>query len=147
MAGSLNKVMLIGNLGADPEIRSTNDGKRVANLRIATTERWKDKASGERNERTEWHKVAVFSSTLVDIIEKYLKKGMRVYVEGQLQTRKWMDQENKERFSTEIVISGYSGQITMLSPVGNSQGQAVSLGSSGLGEDSISHIIEDDIPF
>ena len=138
--------MLIGNLGADPEIRSTNDGKRVANLRIATTERWKDKASGERHERTEWHKVAVFSSTLVDIIEKYLKKGMRVYVEGQLQTRKWMDQENKERFSTEIVISGYSGQIIMLSSVGNSQGQ-VALGSSGMGEDSLSHIIEDDIPF
>lgn len=135
--------MLIGNLGADPEIRTTNDGKKLANLRIATSERWKDKSTGERQERTEWHKISVFSPNLVDIIERYFKKGMRLYVEGQLQTRKWTDQENKERYTTEIVISGYNGQVVMLSQTPGSGQNSASVG----GDDSVSQFIEDDVPF
>ena len=104
MAGSVNKVILIGNLGRDPEIRSTNDGTRVANMSVATSESWKDKASGERKERTEWHRVVVFNDRLVEIIEKYLKKGSKVYLEGALQTRKWTDKDDQERYTTEVVL-------------------------------------------
>ncbi len=114
MAGSVNKVILIGNLGRDPEIRSTNDGTRVANLSVATSESWKDKASGERKERTEWHRVVVFNERLVDIIEKYLKKGSKVYLEGSLQTRKWTDKDNQERYTTEVVLGKFRGELTML---------------------------------
>ena len=114
MAGSLNKVMLIGNLGADPEIRSFQNGGRVANLRIATTETWKDRNTGERQERTEWHTVAIFSEGLVNVCENYLKKGSKVYVEGKLQTRKWQDQSGNDRYSTEVVLRGYDGTLTML---------------------------------
>jgi single-strand DNA-binding protein len=114
MAGSLNKVMLIGNLGADPEIRSFNNGGKVANLRIATSEQWKDKATGERKEKTEWHTVAIFSEGLVSVVERYLKKGSKVFVEGKLQTRKWQDQNGQDRYSTEIVIQGMGGTLTML---------------------------------
>jgi single-strand DNA-binding protein len=114
MAGSLNKVMLIGNLGADPEIRSFNNGGKVANLRIATSEQWKDKATGERKEKTEWHTVAIFSEGLVSVVERYLKKGSKVFVEGKLQTRKWQDQNGQDRYSTEIVIQGLGGTLTML---------------------------------
>ena len=114
MAGSLNKVMLIGNLGADPEIRSFQNGGKVANLRIATSESWKDRQTGERKEKTEWHTVAIFSEGLVSVVERYLKKGSKVFVEGKLQTRKWQDQNGQDRYSTEIVIQGLGGTLTML---------------------------------
>ena len=114
MAGSLNKVMLIGNLGADPEIRSFQNGGKVANLRIATSETWKDRATGERKEKTEWHTVAIFSEGLVGVVERYLKKGSKVFVEGKLQTRKWQDQNGQDRYSTEVVIQGLGGTLTML---------------------------------
>ncbi len=114
MAGSLNKVMIIGNLGADPEIRSFQNGGRVANLRIATSENWKDKNTGERREKTEWHTVAIFSEGLVGVVERYLKKGSKVFVEGKLQTRKWQDQSGQDRYSTEVVIQGLGGTLTML---------------------------------
>jgi len=114
MAGSLNKVMLIGNLGADPEIRSLPSGSRVANLRIATSENWKDKNTGERQERTEWHSVAIFSDGLIGVVERFLRKGSKVYIEGQLKTRKWQDQSGNDRYSTEVVIQGMGGVLTML---------------------------------
>ena len=114
MAGSLNKVMLIGNLGADPEIRSFQNGGKVANLRIATSETWKDRNTGERQERTEWHTVAIFSEGLIGVVERYLKKGSKVYIEGQLQTRKWQDQNGQDRYSTEVVLRGLNGTLTML---------------------------------
>lgn len=114
MAGSLNKVMLIGNLGADPEIRRTQDGRPIANLRIATSETWRDKNSGERREKTEWHTVVIFNEGLAKIAEQYLKKGSTVYVEGQLQTRKWQDQNGNDRYSTEVVLQGFGGALTML---------------------------------
>jgi single-strand DNA-binding protein len=114
MAGSLNKVMLIGNLGADPEIRTFGNGGKVANLRIATSEQWKDKNTGERKEKTEWHTVAIFSDGLVGVAERYLKKGSKVFIEGKLQTRKWQDQNGQDRYSTEIVIQGLGGTLTML---------------------------------
>jgi single-strand DNA-binding protein len=114
MAGSLNKVMLIGNLGADPEIRSFQNGGKVANLRIATSETWKDRNSGERQERTEWHTVAIFSEGLIGVVERFLKKGSKVYIEGSLQTRKWQDQNGQDRYSTEVVLRGMNGTLTML---------------------------------
>jgi single-strand DNA-binding protein len=114
MAGSLNKVMLIGNLGADPEIRSFQNGGKVANLRIATSEQWKDRNTGERQERTEWHTVAIFSEGLIGVVERYLRKGSKVYIEGSLQTRKWQDQQGNDRYSTEVVLRGMNGTLTML---------------------------------
>ena len=114
MAGSLNKVMIIGNLGQDPEIRSFQNGGKVCNLRIATSETWKDRNSGERQERTEWHTVAIFSEGLVNVCENYLKKGSKVFVEGKLQTRKWQDQQGNDRYSTEVVLRGFDGTLTML---------------------------------
>ncbi|WP_369026964.1 single-stranded DNA-binding protein [Qipengyuania sp. RANM35] len=123
MAGSLNKVMLIGNLGADPEIRSFQNGGKVANLRIATSETWKDRNTGERQERTEWHTVAIFSEGLVGVVERFLRKGSKVYIEGSLQTRKWQDQNGQDRYSTEVVIRGMNGTLTMLDgPQGGSGG-------------------------
>jgi len=114
MAGSVNKVILIGNLGADPEIRRTQDGRPICNLRIATSENWRDKNTGERREKTEWHRVVIFSEPLCKVAEQYLRKGSKVYVEGQLQTRKWEDQNGQEKFSTEVVLQGFSGTLTML---------------------------------
>jgi len=114
MAGSINKVILIGNLGADPEIRHTQDGRPIANLRVATSENWRDKATGERRERTEWHRVVIFNEGLCRIAEQYLRKGSKVYLEGQLQTRKWEDQSGQERYSTEVVLQGFNSQLTML---------------------------------
>ena len=114
MAGSVNKVILIGNLGRDPEIRSMQDGGRVANLSLATSESWRDKSSGDRREKTEWHRVVVFNDRLVDVIEKFLKKGSKIYVEGQLQTRKWTDQSGTEKYSTEVVLQKFRGELTML---------------------------------
>ena len=114
MAGSVNKVILIGNLGADPEIRNTQDGRPIANLRIATSESWRDRSSGERRERTEWHRVVVFNEGLCRIVEQYLKKGSKVYIEGQLQTRKWQDQSGQDKYTTEIVLQGFNSSLTML---------------------------------
>jgi single-strand DNA-binding protein len=114
MAGSVNKVILIGNLGADPEIRRTQDGRPIANLRVATSETWRDKGSGERKERTEWHRVVIFNEGLCRIAEQYLKKGSKVYLEGQLQTRKWQDKDGQDRYSTEVVLQGFNSQLTML---------------------------------
>jgi single-strand DNA-binding protein len=114
MAGSVNKVILIGNLGADPEIRRTSDGRPIANLRVATSENWRDKATGERKERTEWHRVVIFSEGLAKIAEQYLKKGSKVYLEGQLQTRKWQDKEGQDRWTTEVVLQGFNSTLTML---------------------------------
>ena len=114
MAGSINKVILVGNLGADPEIRTLNSGDRVANLRIATSETWRDRTSGERKERTEWHRVVIFNDNLVKVAESYLKKGSKVYIEGAIQTRKWQDQSGAEKYSTEIVLQKFRGELTML---------------------------------
>ena len=114
MAGSVNKVILIGNLGADPEIRRTQDGRPIANLRVATSETWRDKATGEKREKTEWHRVVIFNEGLCRIAEQYLKKGAKVYLEGQLQTRKWTDQQGVERYSTEVVLQGFNSALTML---------------------------------
>ena len=114
MAGSVNKVILIGNLGADPEIRSLGSGDRVANLRVATSETWRDRASGERKEKTEWHRVVIFNEGLCKVAEQYLKKGAKVYIEGQLQTRKWTDQSGVEKYSTEVVLQGFNSNLTML---------------------------------
>jgi single-strand DNA-binding protein len=131
MAGSLNKVMIIGNLGADPEIRSFQNGGKVANLRIATSETWKDRNTGERQERTEWHTVAIFSEGLVNVVENYLKKGSKVFVEGKLQTRKWQDQQGNDRYSTEIVLRGFDGTLTMLDGRGEGGGGGRSGGGGG----------------
>ncbi len=122
MAGSVNKVILIGNLGRDPEIRTTQDGTRVANLSIATSESWRDKGSGERREKTEWHRVVVFNDRIVDVAERYLKKGATVYIEGQLQTRKWTDQSGVEKYTTEVVLQKYRGELTMLGGRGEGAG-------------------------
>ena len=131
MAGSLNKVMLIGNLGRDPEIRSFQNGGRVCNLRIATSERWRDKNTGENRERTEWHSVAIFSDGLVRVCEQYLRKGSKVYIEGQLQTRKWQDQSGNDRYSTEVVLQGYGGTLTMLDGRGEGGGGGFGGGDQG----------------
>ena len=131
MAGSVNKVILIGNLGADPEIRRTGDGRPVANLRIATSESWKDKATGEKREKTEWHRVVIFSEGLCRIAEQYLKKGAKVYLEGQLQTRKWQDKEGQDRYSTEVVLQGFNSQLTMLDSRGGGGGAAAPEDQSG----------------
>jgi single-strand DNA-binding protein len=131
MAGSLNKVMLIGNLGADPEVRSFQNGGKVCNLRIATSEQWKDRNSGERQERTEWHQVAIFSEGLVSVAERFLRKGSKVYVEGQLQTRKWQDQSGNDRYSTEIVLRGFNGTLTMLDGPGGGAGGGAGGGGGG----------------
>src|SRR3954463_16133340 len=122
MAGSVNKVILIGNLGRDPEIRTTQDGTKVANLSLATSESWRDKSSGERREKTEWHRVVVFNDRIVDVIEKYLKKGATIYIEGALQTRKWTDQSGTEKYTTEIVLQKYRGELTMLGGRGGGGG-------------------------
>ncbi len=122
MAGSVNKVILIGNLGADPEVRTFQNGGKVCNLRIATSENWKDKNTGERREKTEWHSVAIFSEGLVRVAEQYLKKGSKVYIEGKLQTRKWQDQSGQDRYSTEVVLQGIGSTLTMLDSRGEGGG-------------------------
>jgi single-strand DNA-binding protein len=135
MAGSVNKVILVGNLGADPEIRRTQDGRPIANLRIATSETWRDKNSGERKEKTEWHRVVIFSEGLCRIAEQYLKKGSKVYLEGQLQTRKWTDKDNIERYSTEVVLQGFNSSLTMLDGRGGGSGSSADDMGSGMGGD------------
>ncbi|MFZ1429854.1 MAG: single-stranded DNA-binding protein [Geminicoccaceae bacterium] len=134
MAGSVNKVILVGNLGRDPEVRHTQNNQKVVNMRIATSERWRDRQSGENKERTEWHSVVIFNENLADIAERYLRKGSSVYVEGQLQTRKWTDQSGQERYSTEVVLSRFRGELTLLGGRGDSGGDMG--GSSDYGEES-----------
>jgi len=162
MAGSVNKVILVGNIGRDPEIRSTQDGMRIANLSLATSETWRDKSSGERKEKTEWHRVAVFNERLVDVIEKYVKKGAKLYIEGQLQTRKWTDKDGQDRYTTEVVLGRFNGQLTMLD--GRSGGEGFSGGpdddmapapraaasgmrSGGGGRAPATQDLDDEIPF
>lgn len=138
MAGSVNKVILVGNLGADPEIKSFQNGGRIANLRIATSESWKDRATGEKKERTEWHSVAINSDGLVSVVERFLRKGSKVYIEGQLRTRKWQDQSGADRYTTEISVGGMGGVLTMLDgPQGNAggnQGGGSQRSGSGFGD-------------
>ncbi|MCA1444090.1 single-stranded DNA-binding protein [Ensifer sp. IC4062] len=128
MAGSVNKVILIGNVGADPEIRRTQDGRPIANLRIATSENWRDRNSGERREKTEWHNVVVFNEGLCKVVEQYVKKGAKLYVEGQLQTRKWQDQNGNDRYTTEVVLQGFNSTLTMLDGRGEGGGAGASRG-------------------
>ena len=160
MAGSINKVILVGNLGRDPEVRTTQDGGKIVNLSIATSERWKDRNSGEQRERTEWHRVVIFNENLARVAEQYLRKGSTVYLEGQLQTRKWTDQQGVEKYTTEVVLARYRGELTML---GGRDGGAMSApsGDSGYGASAPSQPagnlpeppmassggIDDDIPF
>lgn len=155
MAGSINKVILVGNLGADPEIRQTKDGRPIANLSIATGESWKDKNTGERREKTEWHRVVIFSEGLAKIAEQYLRKGSKVYIEGQLQTRKWQDQNGQDKYTTEIVLQGYSSNLTMLDSRqggGDFAGSSAGNVSSGGGGESLPPLspggdMDGDIPF
>ena len=143
MAGSLNKVMLIGNLGADPEIRNLPNGGKVANLSIATSESWKDKSTGEKKEKTEWHRVTVFNEGLVGVVEKYLHKGDKVYLEGALQTRKWTDQAGVEKYSTEIVLANFNGTMTML----QTKGEGGAGGGQRTSSAPAAPAMDDDIPF
>ncbi|TCL73764.1 single-stranded DNA-binding protein [Rhizobium sp. BK251] len=142
MAGSVNKVILIGNVGADPEIRRTQDGRPIANLRIATSETWRDRNSGERREKTEWHTVVVFNEGLCKVVEQYVKKGAKLYIEGALQTRKWQDQQGQDRYSTEIVLQGFNSTLTMLDGRGEGGGASSGggrgnndFGGGGYGDD------------
>ena len=134
MAGSVNKVTLIGNLGRDPEVRSTQDGMKIVNLSLATSENWKDRNSGERRERTEWHRVVIFNENLSRVAEQYLRKGSKIYVEGQLQTRKWTDQNGQDRYTTEVVLQRYRGELTMLDGRGEG-GSGGGYGGGGFNQD------------
>ena len=155
MAGSVNKVILVGNLGRDPEVRSFQNGGKVCNLRIATSETWKDRNTGERREKTEWHSVAIFSEGLVRVCEQYLRKGSKVYIEGQLQTRKWQDQSGQDRYSTEVVLQGFNGTLIMLDGRGEGGGgygggdQGGGYGGSGggAGGPGPAGDLDDEIPF
>ncbi|MFT4912971.1 MAG: single-strand DNA-binding protein [Brevundimonas sp.] len=160
MAGSVNKVILIGNLGKDPEIRSLSSGERVCNLSLATSEQWRDKSSGERKEKTEWHRVVIFNDNIIKVAENYLKKGSTVYIEGAIQTRKWTDQSGVEKYSTEIVVGKFKGELTMLGGRNDSAGGGASRGgdddySSGFSTGGAnkpsgpkeSYDLNDDIPF
>ena len=140
MAGSVNKVILVGNLGRDPEIRRTQDGRPVANLRLATSESWKDKTTGERKEKTEWHRVVIFNERLVEIAEKYLRKGSKIYVEGALQTRKWTDNAGVEKYSTEVVLQRFRGELTMLDGAAGGRGQGGGAGEGGYDEGGYNEI-------
>lgn len=144
MAGSVNKVILIGNLGSDPEVRSFPNGGKVCNLRIATSESWRDKATGERKDRTEWHSVAIFNENLVRIAEQYLRKGSKVYLEGQLETRKWQDQSGNDRYTTEIVLRAFGGALTLLDAP---HGERTDHNAIGSRKDAPARDIDDEIPF
>ncbi len=149
MAGSVNKVILIGNLGRDPEVRTFQNGGKVCNLRIATSESWKDRNTGEKRERTEWHSVAIFNDGLVRVAEQYLKKGATVYIEGKLQTRKWQDQSGNDRYSTEVVLQGFDAKLVMLGrkPDGGGQAQENHGGGPSGGYGGQQADLEDEIPF
>jgi single-strand DNA-binding protein len=152
MAGSVNKVILVGNLGRDPEIRNTQDGREIANLSLATSESWRDKTTGERREKTEWHRVVIFNDNLVNVTKNFLRKGSKVYLEGALQTRKWTDQSGQEKYSTEIVLQGYNATLTMLdtkrdSEGGNSHYDAPAASSNKPAMKPNDHMVDDEIPF
>jgi single-strand DNA-binding protein len=154
MSGSVNKVILVGNLGRDPEVRNTQDGNKVVHLSIATSERWRDRQSGEQRERTEWHRVVIFNDRLGDVAERFLRKGAKVYLEGALQTRKWTGNDGQERYTTEVVLQRYRGELTMLDSRGEGGGMADSEPFSGGGEQlgggsgtRPSSDLDDDIPF
>jgi len=156
MAGSVNKVILVGNLGKDPEIRSFQNGGRVASFSLATSESWKDKTTGEKKDRTEWHRVSVLNDKLVEVVERYIKKGSKLYIEGQLETRKWTDKDGQEKYSTEVVLRPFRGEITMLDSAGGRGGASMSgpseepaFGGSSNGGGSIgsSADLDDSIPF
>jgi len=156
MSGSVNKVILVGNLGADPEVRQTNDGRPIVNLRMATSERWRDRNSGEQRERTEWHRVVIFNEGLCRVAEQYLRKGSKIYIEGQLQTRKWQDQDGNDKYSTEVVLQGFNSTLTMLDSRGDEGGFAGGGAPSRSGGASRpssnapafeSGDVDDDIPF
>ena len=151
MAGSLNKVLLIGRLGADPEIKQMVNGKSVARLSLATSQSWKDKSTGEKKEKTEWHRIVVFNDGLVNVVQQYLKKGAQIYVEGQLTTRKWKDEQSgQDKFSTEIVIQGYNSSLTMLGGGNSGGGISNDTSQSTKNSDEISQIsndMDDEIPF
>ncbi|MDR0677784.1 MAG: single-stranded DNA-binding protein [Holosporaceae bacterium] len=143
MAGSINKAILVGNLGRDPEVRSGQDGSKIVSFSVATSEYWKDKVSGERKDKTEWHRIVVFNPNLAEICEKYLHKGSKVYIEGQLQTRKWQDQAGVERYTTEIVLSRFRGELALL----DSRSEGSTTDASMESRASEAPIIDDDIPF
>ena len=152
MAGSVNKVILVGNLGRDPEVRSTQDGAKIVQLSMATSESWKDKATGERRERTEWHRVVIFNERLADVAEQYLRKGSKLYVEGQLQTRKWQDKEGLDRYTTEIVLGRFRGELTMLDSRsseggGAGGGPSEEPAAAGVGGGGGASDLDDEIPF
>ena len=151
MAGSINKVILVGNLGKDPEIRTTQDGKEIANLTLATSDSWKDKMTGERKEKTEWHRVVIFNDGLVKVVKNYLKKGAKVYIEGALQTRKWVDQSGSEKYTTEVVLQGFNGNLQMLDNKGSGDYQSAPSDASSskpAEEESFAeNDLEDEIPF
>jgi single-strand DNA-binding protein len=147
MANSINKVTLIGNVGRDPEIRSTQDGKEIASITLATSESWKDRLSGERKERTEWHRIVVFADGLVNIIKNYVKKGSKLYIEGALQTRKWVDNTGAERYSTEIVLQNFNSVLLMLDNSRGHNGEAGSSDSSSSSNHFTAEEIDDEIPF
>ena len=153
MAGSVNKVILVGNLGKDPEVRRMQSGDPIVNLSLATSETWRDKSSGERKEKTEWHRVVIFNKNLAEVAEKYLRKGSKVYVEGSLQTRKWTDKDGQEKYSTEIVLQNFRGELTMLDTKGGGEGGGGggrSFGGGGAGEAPASFDrseMDDEIPF
>jgi single-strand DNA-binding protein len=159
MAGSVNKVILVGNLGRDPEVRHTQDGRAIVNLSIATSESWRDKQSGERKEKTEWHRVVIFNENLAKVAEQYLKKGAKVYIEGQLQTRKYTDNAGVEKFSTEVVLQQYRGELTMLDSRGGGSGGSESSDDFGQaspmerprapagGKQNFSRDLDDEVPF
>jgi len=145
MAGSVNKVTLLGNLGRDPEVRSSQDGSKIVSFSVATTESWRDKSTGERKDRTEWHRVVVFNPNLAEICEKYLKRGSKVYVEGQLQTRKWQDKDGIERFTTEVVIPRFKGEVALLDSRGSASDDISDM--ADMPSDQPPAGIDDDIPF
>lgn len=150
MAGSVNKVILVGNLGADPDVRSTKDGRPVVNLSVATSENWRDKNSGERREKTEWHRVVIFSEGLCRIAEQYLKKGSKIYIEGQLQTRKWQDDNGNDRYSTEVVLQNFGGVMTMLDTRNSGGGDFQAVGNDSPAPSMAAPAgggMNDDIPF
>jgi len=155
MAGSVNKVILVGNLGKDPEIRTFQNGGRVASFSVATSESWKDKQSGEKKEKTEWHRVSVLNEHIVGVVERYLKKGAKVYIEGQLETRKWTDKDGQEKYTTEVVLRPYRGELTMLDGANSNRGGSASLGEDGgatmgggmIGGGSSAADLDDNIPF
>lgn len=153
MAGSVNKVILVGNVGNDPEIRSTQDGKEIANFSIATTDSWKDKNTGERRDKTEWHKIVIFADGLVNVVKNYVNKGSRLYIEGALQTRKWTDANGVDKYTTEIVIQGYNSNLTILDSRQNSENQSFnknnqsSMSTDAKSNQNVVEDLDDDIPF